>query len=511
MRKVLGAKRAQITSQHLLEVGLVVVAAHAIALLMLQAALPVVNEASEMTFALPWFSADSFWLFLLLLAMLVTLSSGGYSALVLGRVRPVRALGVSAPLRPSRVRAILVGIQFATTSFLLIGVIVVLMQNAALAREGLGLSTNPYVVIQDRPRAVGITQEALRAALLEAPQVLEVTGASRPPWMLGWGGSVYSSSPEEAAEITFTQERRVAYNYLPSLGVELLAGRWFSEADAERHALANSAEAADEAVSGEEGPETSDAPEEMPPVILNRTAVRQFGWTEPVEAVGGVIYNAFRTPERTVLHPLEVIGVVDEEPFALVGFGYDAFVFSLADLDGAVPVIRISNDDVSGALAHIDAVWSRLVPDSPIRRQFMDERFDEAYSFFERISRGLLFLAGCAIVITNMGLFGMAIFTVGRRQREVGVRKCMGARMSQILSLFIRDFSRPLIIANVIAWPFAYFVAQAYLNIFIQRIPLTPTPFILGLVITLIIAWLAVAGQVFRSARVSPAEVLRYE
>jgi len=110
-----------------------------------------------------------------------------------------------------------------------------------------------------------------------------------------------------------------------------------------------------------------------------------------------------------------------------------------------------------------------------------------------------------------MGLFGMAAFVTARRRREVGIRKSVGAKSGQILRLFLTDFSKPILIANVIAWPLAFIAGRAYLTIFVDRIPLNLTPFLLSLGLTLLIAWLAVATQVLGAARLKPAEILRYE
>jgi putative ABC transport system permease protein len=174
-------------------------------------------------------------------------------------------------------------------------------------------------------------------------------------------------------------------------------------------------------------------------------------------------------------------------------------------------IVRLSADDVSGGLAAIDALWKRLSPQNPINRDFMDELFERSYETFARINQVFAGLALVAVSIAVIGLFGMAVQVARRRVHEIGVRKSVGARSGQIVAMLLRDFAKPVLIANLIAWPFAYFAAQQYLNVFIQRMTLTPLPFVLSLVIAVAIACIAVSGQALRAARVSPATVLRFE
>jgi len=113
-------------------------------------------------------------------------------------------------------------------------------------------------------------------------------------------------------------------------------------------------------------------------------------------------------------------------------------------------------------------------------------------------------------VISAIGLFGMAVHTTSRRLHEIGVRKTLGANARQIGAMLLRSFGKPIVIANLIAWPLAFIGVQAYLRVFLHRVPITPAPFLLSLAITLLIAWIAVMGQTWRASRVTPSRVLRY-
>ena len=153
---------------------------------------------------------------------------------------------------------------------------------------------------------------------------------------------------------------------------------------------------------------------------------------------------------------------------------------------------------MAGALQGIDAAWRELAPNVSISRRFLDEAFERQYGLYLRINRLFAVLAAMAFGICVAGLFGMAIFVAGRRRREIGVRKTLGASTSRM-------------IANLVAWPAGYLAARVYLNRFAEPTPLTAWPFVLSVAITLSIACLAVLGQTVRAARTTPAEVLRQD
>jgi putative ABC transport system permease protein len=173
--------------------------------------------------------------------------------------------------------------------------------------------------------------------------------------------------------------------------------------------------------------------------------------------------------------------------------------------------VRIARDDIPGALEAIDAMWSRLTPSMPRSRRFLDEIFDESYETFGRINQLVTALALMAFFISIVGLLGMAIQVASRRRHEMGIRKTLGASARQIVGLMLKDFGKPVVIANLVAWPLAFLAANVYLSVFMHRIALTPLPFVLSLVLTLLVAWLTVSGQALKSSRVRPAEVLNCE
>ena len=163
------------------------------------------------------------------------------------------------------------------------------------------------------------------------------------------------------------------------------------------------------------------------------------------------------------------------------------------------------------ALEHIDQVWRNLAPNSRVLRTFLDEAFETAYEAFNTASRVVTGFAIFALLIAAVGLLGMATFMTTLRTREIGLRKSQGATSGTILRLLIWDFSKPVIAANLVVWPLAYVAARGYLDLFIERMTLTPLPFVATLAGTLLVAWLVVGSQVLRAARMSPTVALRCE
>ena len=253
-------------------------------------------------------------------------------------------------------------------------------------------------------------------------------------------------------------------------------------------------------------------PEQAYHLMIDRALSEELGFESPQAAIDQIVYFPADIPGTPgeADQPLRIIGVVENRPLTFIGLGATSNFYSFR-LDPRFQIARISADDVSGALEAIDAMWNRLAPTIPSNYRFVDEVFEENYRAFSRVSQIFAGLALLALFISTVGLFGMAIQVASRRTHEIGVRKTLGASTRQVIFMLLRDFAKPVLIANLIAWPLAYFVAKAYLSPFVHRVALTPLPFLLSLVLTVGVAWAAIGSQAFRAARVTPAQVLRYE
>ena len=496
LRKALGAGRYRVMAQYLAEAGVLAAAAAAFAFAAVALAAPALHEAVGVDLTLALGDNVGFWIFVVGLLAAVTLAGGAYPAFVLSRVPPVVALRVGRTrLGPRFAGMLLVGLQFAAASFLMIVVLVMFAQSRDLERTGLGSTSDPIVVVSNFQQFSGVDSALLHGELARLPQVTAVGETASAPWTLEVSLIGFARTPEDSSEFVGGYINTVGYDYFSTLGIRILAGRAFDR------------EHADDAVTDA----FLDA-SRTPGAIIDESLSRQLGFATPQDAVDQVIY----VPERITrtqgepAQPTRVVGVVENKPLHLRGSGTTANVYYLRQ-NLPFKLVRVSARDVPGGLAAIDALWKRLSPQTSISRKFMDDMFNQNYENFARISQVFGGLAFLAVAISVIGLFGMAIQVVGRRVHEIGVRKSVGARTGQIVAMLLGHFSKPVVIANLVAWPLGYLAAQKYLEIFSHRVPLTPVPFLLSLGLALAVAWAAVVGQALRAARVSPATVLRAE
>ena len=498
LRKTLGARRGQIIGQYLFEAGLLAGVALVLALIAVELAVPLLRQAVGIDLALVMFSGAGFWLFLVALVAGVSILAGSYPAFVLSQVRPISALRSGTLSGGRRIMPkLLVGGQFIAASFLLIAVIVMSQQNRELRREVLDSGGDPVAVITNMSALTKVKSEQLRDALERIPEVKSVSGDREQPWALSINTTGFARTADTRQSKTVQAYfERVDFDYFKTLGMKLLAGRVFSRDRGEDQPLDQPG-----AAQGSQPPAT---------IVVDRDFASQLGFVNPEAAIGQFVYMPPPRDSNGAGRPVRIVGVVETQPSRFVGMGATATVyFHTTTLP--FQLARISRDDVPGALKAIREAWANLAPDVPLNLTFVDSLFGETYTVFANISRAFLALSLFAFAISVIGLFGMATHIAARRVHEIGIRKTLGASTRQILTLLLTDFSKPVVMANLIAWPLAYLAVQLYLSIFVNRVAISPVPFALSFAITILIAWAAVGGQTLRAARVKPAQVLRYE
>jgi putative ABC transport system permease protein len=494
LRKAIGANRARVAIQYLSEAAVMTAIAAVVALIAVRLLTPALRNAVGINLNVGLYGTG-FWLFLGGLLVLVALLGGAYPSLVLARVPPIEALRIGrTKTGPRFATTVLVGAQFAAASFLLIVVAVMYSQNRELQRSGLGVDADPIVVIPNFAQFSGVDNKLLQDELRRIPQVTGVSEMGRSPWSSGVGLAPMGRSPDsnivQIAAITNT----VGYDYFETLDYPLLGGRGFDREHGEDVRPP--------------GPPTGKPMN----VVIDASLASELGFSPPESAVEQDVYfpSDMQRAFGGVAQPLHIVGVVGNKPLRFSGAGAKSNLFFLSP---GMPfqLVRLSRSDVAGGLAAIDALWKRLSPKISSGRKFMDELYDENYKNFARVNQVSASLALVAIAISVVGLFSMAVQVVSRRMHEIGVRKSVGARSRQIVAMLLAQFGRPVLIANVIAWPLAYLAAQQYLSVFSQRVTLTPLPFAASLAATIAVACAVVGGQAWRAARVNPATVLRAE
>jgi putative ABC transport system permease protein len=501
LRKVTGAKGRSIVAQFLLEVALCAASALLIALLFVIALAPMMHSISGIDFIEPLQREFRLWGLIATVLTVVILTAGSYPAIVASRLRPAQAIrGGRIAGTPAFVPKLLVGIQFGATSLLLIAAIVVHAQHRDMRERALGESGDPIVAIHNNLAASNITFQTLQTELLRSPHIESVAAIDVQPWS-GVNTFALTRTQDAAEQVVPPLLYAVTNDFFSTFDVPLLAGRTFD------------VDLADDVFPGTmPGAMAGLGGEKTYNVVIDRRLAAQLGWSNPQDAVNQRIYFPLSRIGKTD-QPVRIAGVVEHKPLSLTTPDANANLFYfLPDAAGFQEVmVRISPTHASEALTDIDATWTKLSPNIPLTRQFVDEVFEKHYATFSRVNVMVGVLTALALTISTLGLFGMALFVATRRRHEIGLRKTIGARTSQIIVLLLRDFSKPVVIANLVVWPLAYIAMQTYLSVFVHRISLTPLPFVGSLLISLCIAWLAVGGQTIRAARMNPATVLRYE
>jgi len=492
LRKIVGAKRRQLMMQCMFEAGVVGVLALLVSVAMTLGLIPLLNTLLTQSLQPSAFAQPRMWLFLTGLVFGAVALAGVYPAFALSRLRPVQALrGTSSRAGAGRyVPRLLIGLQFAAAGFLIVMVLIVQGQNRVMRAALIGIARNPAIVVTTDVADTPIDMQTLRARLLESPAVQSVSSTGELPWGNCCWVFIVSHSANPAAKAVQSAGTRVGPDYFQTLGLRLLAGRTFRAAS-------------------EDEVQPADFGSQRPlNVIIDRELAAQLGWTDPAAAIGATLY---RQPYLPILS-LRVIGVVESSAQRLTGLvGSRSNLYLFAPKFTSFAIIRFRPEKVAQAVAHLERTWKALAPSVPLERRFMDELFEESYATFGTISSVATGLTIVAFIIALMGLFGMAVQVTNGRLHEIGVRKTLGAKSRQILGELLVDFSKPVVIANLIVWPFAYFAARNYLNMFLTPMRISPVLFLTSLLGMVVIACVVVCGQSWRAARSRPAEVLRYE
>jgi putative ABC transport system permease protein len=244
--------------------------------------------------------------------------------------------------------------------------------------------------------------------------------------------------------------------------------------------------------------------------VINELAARRLGFQDPRRAVGQTV-RAGIVENEIGLVPVTIIGVVKDTRFRSMREPIDPIMFQNTWAGPHTHMIVRFTGDPTAARAGVERVWKSIANDVPFNAEFSDDVMIELYSAEDARARIFAAFALLAVLVACLGLFGLAAFTAERRTKEIGIRKVLGARTRDIVRLLAWQFSKPVIIANLIAWPVAWYVMRGWLNTFDARIDLGPTPFLAAGLVALLIAIGTIAGHAIKVARANPIHALRYE
>jgi putative ABC transport system permease protein len=470
IRKTLGASRLDIAVQFLCEAVICALLAGAIALALVEWLLPPLRAAAGADLHFTYWSDPTLAAALLLFILAVAFAAASYPALLLSALRPAQAVRHSGAIR---LRQVLVVLQFAVLTTLLIGAGVIYGQ-IRFALEG------SVRIDQDRVHLVGADcKGAFRDMVGKLAGIESVACSSGPALDLGRQGVSIEMAGAAALPSVL---RPVDLDFFDFYGLHPLAGRFFS----------TRAQSAGNAVT---------------PVVVNETVLRKLNLA-PASAIGRSISLA----DAGELDRAVIIGVVADIAMDTIRAEMPPAVYVLDASRNAYMHVRLRGGDTAGTLAAIDRLWRETGAAAPINRIEL-RSYARRFIHPDLIRQGTLFaaFAGISVFVAGLGLFGLAACTAERRVREVGVRKALGAADWSIVALFTWEFARPVLLANLIAWPLAFFALRAWLAGFAYHVELSPWFFAGASLLTLAIALVTVAGHAVMTARGKPGEALRYQ
>jgi len=498
MRKVLGASRAQVAVQFLGEAIALVLLSLLFALVAVEIALPFYNQVLGKELALHLFDEPQLLFSLIGIAIGVGLVAGIYPALYLSRFLPGKILKSSKSAESSastKLRTALVVFQFATSIVLVISTLVVYGQTIFSNQMDVGYTNNNKMVLNIR--SAGDNLASLKQELLNLPEVNSVVYSSEAPSQDNENNNNFKlleqHDPNSTNEAQLLNYHNMGYGFFEAYNVKPIAGRLFDE---------NYGSDTIQRVKKSEN-RTGKAS-----VILNESALKKFGFDNAQQAIGKTLSTDSRGKQN-----LTIIGVIPDIYFRSIKFGVRASAYTLNPTRFRVANISFITDDIPSLITKIETIWKNNVPMTPINLQFLSEMLKAQYH--DEVTTAQLFLVFSllAIVIACLGLYGLSAFTVQRRTREIGIRKVMGASVKDIVTLLIWQFSKPVVIANLIAWPIATYMMLTWLESFPYRIDtlwLLPICLTVG-ILSLLIAWTTVGGNAAKVARKNPVKSLRYE
>jgi putative ABC transport system permease protein len=479
MRKVLGAHRARIIRQFLGESLITSIISCVIALLFVEFVLPLFRSVSGINLKINYM--ENPWLIpgLFVLTMIVGLVAGSYPAFFLSSFQPIHILkgSLRTGTASTHFRGVLVIVQFTISIVLIIGTIITFSQLKYMKNTALGFEKEQILIVPISDESTVESLAPFKEELKNYPGIINVAASSHVP-----GQTTYYNPflPEGFTrdQMPWMGQLNVDGDFIPTMGIELLAGRNFS---------------------------SELKTDQTRSVIINETAAKRFGWEDPVGKTIGDLSDD---------------GAILKKP--VIGVVKDFHIESLHREIGPLLItnnpewlntlsIRIAQANIPKTMGFLSERWMQHNPLRPFRYFFLDDSFDVQYRADERLSKIFSYFSILAIFIACLGLFGLASYTAEQRTKEIGIRKVLGATISGIVKLLTKEFSKWILVANIIAWPVAYFAMRKWLQGFAYRTSIEFYIFILSAVIALAIALMTVSYQALKAAKADPVKSLRYE
>lgn len=486
IRKVMGSSRFNLGLQFIGESTLLSFIAFLLALGLTDVLLPLFNSTTNMNLEVP-FGDWSLIIGLIVAALLVGILSGIYPGIVLSSFQPVHVLkGIFKGKRTSSFRSGLVVFQFTVSIFLIIGTLALYQQMTFMKNKKLGFNQEQVIVLRDvknlGDRLNTIRDEMVKDNLIKSGTIssfLPGPGSARQTPLFWKHGSM------PLPENSFNAEKwQVDYDYVNTLGIEIIEGRNFSR----------------------------DFPSDSAAVILNESAIARLGFNEsPIGKKISLFHeNPDGSQDQSKLETWEIIGVARDFNFESLRESVAPLGLFLGRSQGAVS-FRYESDDTHAVIQTLEAQWKKMAPGEPFNYTFLDQNFESAYRTEALVGKIFAVFASLAIIIACLGLFALTAYTAEQRTKEIGIRKVMGASIQNIILLLTLDFGKLIILGFVLAAPLAAYAIQWYLQDYASKTHISLWIFIGAGFITLALALLTMGYQSVLSARANPAQSLKSE
>lgn len=486
VRKTIGASRKQLLLQFMGESVLLTFISIIISIGLTSALLPLLNDFTEKQILFDLISDPIMILLLLLLTLGVGIIAGFYPALVLSGFQPVKVLkgAISNDDNPGRIpwlRHALVVVQFSLSVLLIVSAIVVITQVNYLHNKDLGFNKEQILFFPMQGDNMFKNYESFKNELLQSPSISNVSiGYGFPGDMFGDGIMIKPEGGEKKCTQLMVDE-----DYIKTLGLQLLAGRDFSKDI------------------------TTDKEESY---IINETAVEELGYGTPEKALGQtLLWNPWRANDPKVFKRGQIIGVVKDFHYKSLYDKVEPAVLQIYPEAYWKVAVKMNTSGMENTLGHVKEVWNKFTPDYPIEYNFLDESFDVMYKAEDKLKSLLWIFTAITIFVACLGLFGLAAYAAERRRKEVGIRKVLGASVSNIMTLLSKDFLLLVMISSLIAFPIAGYFMKQWLQDFAYRIDIQWWMFAGAGMVALIIALLTVSIQAIRAAVANPVKSLKSE
>ena len=480
IRKSIGAYRFQLAIQFLGETVMLALIALVFAIVLVEIALPFINNLSHRDLSLPIFSNIGVTLLIIACTAVVGLISGIYPAAYLSGFQPAKVLKGSIQTGKNKglLRNILVVGQFTSAIFLMIATVLVVKQLYFMQHQDPGFSKDQVVTVPLN-MVTSAKYDLLKQELLSSSLVKGVTAAQDNLGShLDQSGIEFRPSEAPKRQLTATQLITDA-DYLKLYKIKLLMGKNFS------------------------GEKTQEGRE----YIINEALAKELLKDQPKKPLSSLIGATFGYDSLGTIK-----GIAKNFNFNSLHYKIETLFMLSYKGDGFNTMsVKINGGSTTAALNFIKLTWKSVEPELPFEYQFLDDHFNEVYQVDDQVSKIVGILAGLIIIISCLGLFGLASYSAEKRIKEIGVRKVLGASVQNITILLSKNFLKLVVLANIIAWPIAWFVMHKWLQDFAYRINIQWWIFVLAGIISILIAFFTVSFQSIKAALTNPVKSLRSE